>query len=69
MKVTLNKKGDVYSIYVPKKDMELLVVSIEQKGSWGGLYTLNNGWVVEFPELEEEPTLPKTMDVTLVSRG
>lgn len=69
MKVTLNKKGDVYSIYVPKKDMELLVVSIEPKGSWGGLYTLNNGWVVEFPEQEEEPTLPKTMDVTLVSRG
>lgn len=69
MKVTLRKKGDVYSVYVPKKDMELIVQDIEQKGAWGGLFTLSNGWVLEFSELEAEPDLPKTMDAKLVSRG
>jgi len=69
VKVTLNKKGDVYSVYVPKKDMEEFVVSVEPKGTWGGLFTLNNGWVLEFPELNEEPQLPKTMDAKLISRG
>lgn len=69
MKVTLNKKGDVYSVYVPKKDLEEVVVEIEQKGVFGGLFTLNNGWILEFPELEEEPDLPQTFNATLVSRG
>jgi len=69
MKVTLNKKGDVYSVYVPKKDLEEEVVSIEKTAVFGGLYTLANGWVLEFPELEEEPELPKTMEAKLVSRG
>lgn len=69
MKITLNKKGDVYSVYVPKKDLEAHVVSVEPAGAWGGLFTLNNGWVLEFDELEAEPELPKTMEAKLVSRG
>ncbi|WP_415238931.1 putative nitrogen fixation protein NifT [Seleniivibrio woodruffii] len=69
MKVTLNKKGDVYSVYVPKKDMEQIVVSIEQKGAWGGEFTLANGWVLEFETLDEVPALPKTMEARLLTRG
>ncbi|ADD67825.1 nitrogen fixation protein FixT [Denitrovibrio acetiphilus DSM 12809] len=69
MKVTLNKKGGVYSVYVPKKDLEELVVEVEQQGAWGGLFTLNNGWILEFPELDEEPELPQTFNTKLVSRG
>lgn len=69
MKVTLNKKGDVYSVYVPKKDMEAMVTSYEMEGAFGGQFTLDNGWILEFPVLEEEPALPKTMDAKLISRG
>lgn len=69
MKITLNKRGDVYSVYVPKKDMEQMVVSIEKTGVFGGLFTLANDWVLEIPEMEEEPQLPKTMEAKLVSRG
>jgi len=69
MKVTLNKKGDVYSVYVPKKDLEEMVVEIEKQGAFGGLFTLNNGWILEFPEMDEEPDLPQTFNAKLVSRG
>ncbi|PLX69500.1 MAG: putative nitrogen fixation protein NifT [Denitrovibrio sp.] len=69
MKVTLNKKGDVYSVYVPKKDMEAMVTSYEMEGAFGGQFTLDNGWILEFHVLEEEPALPKTMDAKLISRG
>jgi nitrogen fixation protein NifT len=69
VKITLNKRGDVYSVYVPKKDMEQMVVSIEKTGVFGGLFTLANDWVLEIPEMEEEPQLPKTMEAKLVSRG
>jgi len=64
MKVTLNKKGDVYSVYVPKKDLEEAVISVE-----GTLYTLANGWVLDFEELEADVALPKTVNAKLVSRG
>lgn len=70
MKVTLNKKGDVYSVYVPKKDMEQIVVSIDTKGAaWGGEFTLANGWILEFENCDTEPQLPKTMEAKLLSRG
>lgn len=64
MKVTLNNKGGVYSVYVPKKDLEEEVVSIE-----GSEYTLANGWVLDFGELEADIELPKTMNAKLISRG
>ena len=64
MKVTLNKKGGVYTVYVPKKDMEQEVVSVD-----GGHFTLANGWVLDFGELEADVSLPKTVNVPLVSKG
>jgi len=69
MKITLNKTGGVYSVYVPKKDLEEKVVSVEMSGAWGGQFTLANGWVLEIPEMDEEPELPKTMNAKLLSRG
>lgn len=69
MKVTLNRKGDVYSVYVPKKDLEAEVVSVEKAEPWGGTFTLDNGWVLDFGKMEEEPALPKTLEAKLVSRG
>ncbi|MCD8552427.1 putative nitrogen fixation protein NifT [Seleniivibrio sp.] len=49
--------------------MEQIVVSIEQKGAWGGEFTLANGWVLEFETLDAEPTLPRTMEAKLLTRG
>jgi len=70
MKVTLNKKGDVYTVYVPKKDMEQVVTSIDSKGAaWGGEFTLANGWLLEFEYFTEMPQLPKTVEAKLLSRG
>ncbi|PLX66596.1 MAG: putative nitrogen fixation protein NifT [Denitrovibrio sp.] len=69
MKCTLNKKGDVYTVYVPKKDMELEVVSVEKTNDWGGIFTMSNGWVLDFSELEAEPSLPQTFNITIVSKG
>lgn len=70
MKVTLNKKGDVYTVYVPKKDMEQIVISIDTKGAvWGGEFTLGNGWILEFESFDEMPQLPKTVEAKLLSRG
>jgi len=69
MKVTLNNKGGVYTVYVPKKDMEEPVVNIESESLWGGVYTMANGWVIEVPEEDEVPKLPKTMNVKLITKG
>jgi len=56
-------------LFVPKKDLEEMVVEIEKQGAFGGLFTLNNGWILEFPEMDEEPDLPQTFNAKLVSRG
>lgn len=64
MKCTLNRKGDVYTVYVPKKDMEQEVTAID-----GSLYTLANDWVIDVGELEDDVSLPKTINAKLVSRG
>ncbi|MGE4318999.1 MAG: putative nitrogen fixation protein NifT [Deferribacterales bacterium] len=70
MKVTLNTKGDVYTVYVPKKDMEQIVVSIDTKGAgWGGEFTLANGWILEIEAFDTVPPLPKTVEAKLLSRG
>lgn len=69
MKVCIRKKGDHYSIYVAKKDLEEIVVDIIPEGGWGGQFTLSNGWILGVPSFDEEPALPKTMDVKLLSRG
>lgn len=63
MKVIISKNRDEYSVYIPKKDMEEKVVKVDKKGNWGGTFTLSNGWQLEIPFFDQEPSLPKTMNV------
>jgi nitrogen fixation protein NifT len=63
MKIMIRKdaKGSL-SAYVPKKDLEEPIVSMEQAGMWGGVVTLANGWRLELPAMAAETTLPITVE-------
>lgn len=63
MKVMIRKdsKGAL-SAYVPKKDLEEPIVSMEKPGMWGGLVTLGNGWQLALPEMPEGTALPLTVE-------
>ncbi len=62
MKVILsrNDAGNL-SVYVPKKDLEEVVVN-ETAADSGKVLTLANGWELEFPKLTDDTKLPQTMD-------
>ncbi|QQP91360.1 putative nitrogen fixation protein NifT [Skermanella sp. TT6] len=62
MKVMLRKSGGQFMIYVAKKDLETNVVSSEKPAIWGGKVTLENGWVLEMPDLPEDTRLPLTVE-------
>ena len=63
MKVMLRKdaKG-ILSAYIPKKDLEEPIVSMEQADMWGGIVTLANGWLLELPQMGPETALPITVE-------
>ncbi len=63
MKVMIRKNATGgYSIYVPKKDLEEPIVTMENPGLWGGKVTLGNGWILELPEMEADTKLPITVE-------
>lgn len=63
MKIMIRKDAQgTLSAYVPKKDLEELIVAMEQAGMWGGIVTLANGWRLELPAMAAETTLPITVD-------
>ncbi len=66
MKVMLRNSPAGLSAYVPKKDLEEPVVSIERPGMWGGTITLANGWELQLPEMGPETTLPITVEAKKV---
>lgn len=70
MKVMIRKdaKG-VLSAYVPKKDLEEPIVSMERPGMWGGSVTLANGWELALPEMAADTTLPITVEARRTSQG
>ncbi|HEX5373871.1 MAG TPA: putative nitrogen fixation protein NifT [Aquabacterium sp.] len=70
MKVMIRKdaKG-VLSAYVPKKDLEEPIVSMERPGMWGGSVTLANGWELALPEMADGTTLPITVEARRTSQG
>lgn len=64
MKVTIRKNAaGVLSAYVPKKDLEESIVSMEKPEMWGGSVTLANGWLLELPPMAADTALPITVDV------
>jgi nitrogen fixation protein NifT len=64
MKVILsrNDKGSL-SVYVPKKDLEEVVVN-EISTDEGRILTLANGWDLKFSTLTDDTKLPQTMEAT-----
>ena len=70
MKVMIRKNAaGVLSAYVPKKDLEEPIVSMERPGLWGGSVTLANGWELQLPDMAAETALPITVEVRRTSLG
>lgn len=64
MKATFRKTPDgKLEVYIPKKDLEAMVLEIEKEGAWGGIFKLSNGWVLKVPPLDAEPKFPITLEV------
>ncbi|WP_297505107.1 putative nitrogen fixation protein NifT [Ferrovum sp.] len=64
MKVMIRKNAaGGHSIYVPKKDLEEPIVTMEKPGLWGGKISLGNGWILELPEMAADTKLPITVEV------
>jgi nitrogen fixation protein NifT len=57
----------ILSAYVPKKDLEEPIVSMERPEMWGGTVTLANGWQLELPALAPETSLPITVEARKVA--
>jgi nitrogen fixation protein NifT len=63
MKVMIRKSSDgKISAYVPKKDLEEPIVSMEKPEMWGGVVTLQNGWKLELPQMAADTKLPITVE-------
>ena len=63
MKVMIRKTSDgKISAYVPKKDLEEPIVSMEKPEMWGGIVTLQNGWKLELPQMAADTKLPITVE-------
>ncbi|MCL4460629.1 MAG: putative nitrogen fixation protein NifT [Nitrospirae bacterium] len=68
MKVMVRKNAEgVYSVYVPKKDLEEPIVRFDKEDLFGGTVTLANGMVLELPEMPPGQGLPLTVDARKVS--
>jgi nitrogen fixation protein NifT len=62
MKVTLRRVDKGIEAYVPKKDLEEMVVEVEKPELWGGTITLANGWRFQLPEMAADTPMPITVD-------
>ena len=68
MKVMIRKVGEgQFSLYVPKKDLEEPIVSMEKPDLWGGKITLANGWELELPVMAAGTSLPITVEARRLS--
>ncbi len=62
MKVMIRKTPKGMEAYVPKKDLEEMIVETEKPELWGGWARLSNGWMLELPEFAEPPKMPITVE-------
>ncbi len=68
MKIMIRKNASgVLFAYVPKKDLEEPIVSMEKVEMWGGMVTLANGWRLELPVMSLDTVLPITVEARKVS--
>lgn len=62
MKVMVRDTPKGMEVYVPKKDLEEIIVAAEKPGYWGGWVRLSNDWMLQLPEFDTPPKLPKTVE-------
>ena len=69
MKVTQARRGEQYSLYVAKKDLEQPVIASERAELWGGWIELANGWRFALPEMDAGTRLPLTVEARRLAGG
>ncbi|MBL9060614.1 MAG: putative nitrogen fixation protein NifT [Mangrovicoccus sp.] len=62
MKVMIRQTQKGLEAYVPKKDLEEMIVETERTPLWGGWARLANGLVLEMPALAADTALPITVE-------
>lgn len=62
MKIMIRRSESGLSAYVPKKDLEEPIVTMEKPEMWGGEITLANGWRLALPEMSADTRLPITVE-------
>jgi nitrogen fixation protein NifT len=67
MKVMIRETPKGVEAYVPKKDLEEMVVETEFPGLWGGWAKLSNGWVFQMPAMDPAPRLPVTVEARKIA--
>jgi nitrogen fixation protein NifT len=68
MKVMIRRSAaGALSAYVPKKDLEEPIVSMEKPQMWGGTVTLANGWELLLPSMASDTALPITVEARRVA--
>jgi len=68
MKIMIRRdSAGTLSAYVPKKDLEEPIVSMQNPDMWGGIVTLANGWELELPALAADTRLPITVEARRIS--
>ena len=68
MKIMIRRSAEgQLSAYVPKKDLEEPIVSMEKPDMWGGKITLANGWELELPPMSAATSLPITVEARRLS--
>ncbi len=69
MKVMIRKVEAGFEAYVPKKDMEEMIVEMEKDTLWGGWIKLANGWTFQLPENDPDTRMPITVEARKLSSG
>lgn len=70
MKVMIRRSPEGrLSAYVPKKDLEEPIVSMEKPDLWGGKITLANGWELQLPAMAAGTSLPITVEARRLGGG
>ena len=67
MKVIIRETPKGLEAYVPKKDLEEMLVEQETPTLWGGWARLSNGWVFDMPSFDEATRLPITVDARRIA--
>lgn len=67
MKITISRRDDGYTVYVPKKDLEETVTAMETPALWGGWIELANGWRFALPHMAPDTRLPLTIEARKLS--